>query len=323
MSSAERTAAFRTAASRSVGFGHLRRCFTLAQELASRGWRCAFSLSDEGGRRLAAHEGFEVAAALDPSAFDAMVVDDYAVTAEELAAWHATGVCLAVIDDIADRLLDCDLVQNGGAGADMLPYRTSPRCTLLLGPAHALLRPAFRGLPPRRIGEVRRVLVTLGGSDPQGRTPEVVARVCERLPAVALDVILGPLYSGAVPAGYDADRVQLHRAPADIAGLMCLADLAVTSGGQTTYELAACGVPAVALCAAENQRRNLAALAAVPTLVLVEGLDRLGDALAATAADVSLRQRLSSAGQRLVDGHGAGRVALALEQLVLSKRAHA
>ena len=52
----------------------------------------------------------------------------------------------------------------------------------------------------------------------------------------------------------------VHSAPEDMRAIMATADLAVTAGGQTTYELAASGVPAVALCIAENQRPNLAAL---------------------------------------------------------------
>jgi UDP-2,4-diacetamido-2,4,6-trideoxy-beta-L-altropyranose hydrolase len=315
MSSAEHTLAFRTTCSREIGFGHLRRCLTLAQELAGRGWRCAFWLTgDQLGQQLAAQAGFDVVPGIDRARFDAVVVDDYAVSARQIAAWHGAPACLAVIDDLADRALGCDLVHNGNANAGMLHYRTAPGCRLLLGPRYAMLRPSFRGVGPRPPGEVRRVLVTLGGSDPQGYTPRVVAQLLERLPQLTIDVIVGPLYQGALPEA--SDRVRLHRAPPNVTALMLSADLAVTSGGQTTYELAACGLPAIAICAAENQRGNLTALAAIPTLVLIEDPDRVSDAVSAVAADAALRKRMSSAGQGLVDGRGASRVALALEQVV-------
>lgn len=315
MSSAERTAAFRAPCSRQVGLGHLRRCLTLAEELHGRGWRCGFwRADDDGGGALLDRTGFDAVDAKQAKQADALVVDDYGVTAAEIRVWARASPCLAVIDDLADRALECRLIVNGNPAAKALGYPTSPGCRLLLGPRYALLRPAFRDLGPHRIAEVRRVLVTLGGSDPLGLTAEVVSQLRARSPELLVDVVVGPLFSGALPTA--CDRVRIHRAPADIAALMRTADLAVTAAGQTAFELAACGVPAVALRTADNQRANLAALGAVPTLVPVEDVDRVGDAVAALASDRDLRRRMSASGQALLDGHGATRVADALTELL-------
>ena len=74
----------------------------------------------------------------------------------------------------------------------------------------------------------------------------------------------------------------------------------------TLTRLAACGVPTVALCLADNQRANLEALAAAPTLRIADD-----GSLAATvtnlAADRAGREVLARSGQRLVDGRGADR----------------
>jgi spore coat polysaccharide biosynthesis predicted glycosyltransferase SpsG len=97
--------------------------------------------------------------------------------------------------------------------------------------------------------------------------------------------------------------------------LMLKADLAVTGGGQTTYELAATGTPAVAICIAENQRVSLKGLAEAGTLEFVgDAVDddlelKLKSALTGLGGDPKRRQTMSERGQRLVDGRGAERVA--------------
>jgi UDP-2,4-diacetamido-2,4,6-trideoxy-beta-L-altropyranose hydrolase len=312
MSSAERSVTFRTTCSARVGLGHLRRCLTLAQELRGRGWRCAFLMTGDGqGGEWIRREGFEEVTTIEPGHAGAVVIDDYAVSAEKISGWRRGGAFLCVLDDLADRPLDCDLVVNACAGAEALAYRVAPGTRLLLGPRYALLRPEFAGLAPRPAGPVRRTLVMLGGSDPLGHTIPVVEQLRDRLPGIPVDVVVGPL---ARPAGLqEAADLRVLRDPGDVAALMRGADLAVTSGGQTTYELAACGLPAVALCEAENQRRSLAALAAIPTLVVAGDPSQVGEAAAELAADPAARGGMGAAGQALVDGRGVARVASAIE----------
>jgi UDP-2,4-diacetamido-2,4,6-trideoxy-beta-L-altropyranose hydrolase len=131
-------------------------------------------------------------------------------------------------------------------------------------------------------------------------------------------VIVGPLF-GPTP-GLDAlaaGDVHLHRGIDDPARLMAEADMAVSAGGQTLYELAATGLPTVAISLASNQEGNLSALALVPTLLRapVPGMAASDEWLAVThavralATDHQLRHQMSEAGRRLVDGRGADRVA--------------
>jgi UDP-2,4-diacetamido-2,4,6-trideoxy-beta-L-altropyranose hydrolase len=321
MSSPDQDVLVFVACSPRVGFGHLRRCLTLAAELAARGARPRFRLrGDARAAELAARAGFEARVEDAPAdaqldGTQAAVIDDYAASEDEIARARRRARGLLVIDDLADRRLDADLVANGGASADARAYRTGAGCTLLLGPAYALLRPSFRELPRRTVAaEVRRVLVTLGGSDPRDETAAIVERLRAIVPAAAIDVVIGPMFGDSWRrlAGTNATRVTLHHGVDDPAPLMRAADLVIAGGGQTTYELAACGTPTVALCLADNQRLNLAALAAVPTLLVAESAAALDDPVARLCADAALRQRMSDAGQRLADGRGAARTATAL-----------
>jgi UDP-2,4-diacetamido-2,4,6-trideoxy-beta-L-altropyranose hydrolase len=97
--------------------------------------------------------------------------------------------------------------------------------------------------------------------------------------------------------------------------LMMEADVAITTGGQTTYELAATGTPACAVVLADNQYPNLTTLSSLGTLDWVGSAadpdleSRLERQLVALASDSERRHAMSRAGRRLVDGKGAGRVA--------------
>jgi UDP-2,4-diacetamido-2,4,6-trideoxy-beta-L-altropyranose hydrolase len=326
----------RTTASKQIGFGHLRRCLTLAAALRTSSGgarRIAFWIDgDSAAVSVAEADGFEARwiAGAEPETTAAwlrragaviLIADSYDIPPEAFSAWRPLADRLVVLDDLADRFLDVDVVLNGSPHAAQLSYRTSAGATRLLGPAYALLRPGFRDRPPHAIVEApSRVLVTLGGADPQGSTKAVVGAVERALPGAVIDVVVGPLF-GPTPelnlmAARDLDRLRLHRELDDLSGLMTSADIAVSGGGQTLYELAASGVPTVALCLADNQQPNVTALANVsllPAGALAEAaageFQRVEETCRRLAADRALRARLSRAGQSLIDGRGAARAA--------------
>lgn len=338
--------ALRTTAGKSIGLGHLRRCLTLAAELQNGGDTVELLLAGEAqGLELAAAWGVPgrlVAPpllAIEPllDQVDVLVIDDYGVRGAEFAAMQqkltqrpSPGLLL-VVDDLADRPLAVDLVLNGNANADQLTYRVRSGTTMLLGARYSLLGPRFRALPKRTAQPaLHRILVTLGGADPEGRTGAVTAELAGIFAQATLEVVLGPLFTDRAAleqlAAGSGGRIRLHRGLTDLGPLMAAADLAVSGGGQTTYELAAVGVPTVALCLADNQRGNLAALAQVPTLLVVGDRHKtVGAAAIRLAFDVALRQRLIDAGQALVDGRGALRVARELRRGLAHKQgaAHA
>jgi spore coat polysaccharide biosynthesis predicted glycosyltransferase SpsG len=107
---------------------------------------------------------------------------------------------------------------------------------------------------------------------------------------------------------------------------MARADLAVSAGGQTLYELARCGTPTIAFCAGPDQAHNVRALDLAGAVVDAGTagspgwLDRLADAVRRVSADDALRTSLSRAGRRLIDGRGADRVRDAILRLLEGQR---
>ncbi len=311
----------------------MRRCLALAEALAERGAGVTFAVTDEGpvldavrgagveARGVPADEAVTLdrtRALAREMAAGILVLDSYRAEPQAIARGGAP--LMAVIDDLADRPLPVDLVVNGLAGAESLPYQVAAHTRLLLGPRYALLRRPFRAPPARPVAaRPGRVLITTGGEDRAGLVPRLVDAVAGALSEVVLDVVVGPLFANAGEIQRSSarwpGRVTLHQHPADLSDLMRRADVAVTGGGQTTYELAATGTPAVAIPLAANQERTLRALEAAGTLTVVwRAADRglpsvVAEGLKHLADDPQARDRQSQAGRRLVDGRGAERVA--------------
>jgi len=336
--------AVRTDAGPEIGLGHVRRCLTLAGALRELGVESLFAFAgDSLARAWLEASDFEVVP-VEPArdlagtlehcrAHQArvIIVDSPSLGTDDLTALVAAGLRVVVIDDLADHELPVDLVVNASAGADRLQYRGAPRTRFLLGPRYVLLRPQFGQASSRSVPDrARRILITVGGGDPMDLTSRLVGWATRALGVVEQDVVVGPLSvrSEALRVAVEAagGRVALHVDPKDLAALMLAADVALCGGGQTAYEMAATGTPAIAIRLAENQTLNLQGLSEAGALVWVGDAEDqdLGSsvtrALEVLSRDPGRRERMSGKGQALVDGQGAARVAVAVAEMLEDER---
>jgi len=197
----------------------------------------------------------------------------------------------------------------------------------LLGPDYVLLRREFATQEAKRLrSQVDHVLVMAGGGDAHGLSLTFVDAVRAVLPNATITVVAGPYFPESIVAalGSKARRdamLRIAREPGSVRDLMMAADLAVTSGGQTTYELAATGLPACAVRIAQNQTGNLEGLGSRGTILWAGDAgdanlpEQLRKSLRTLVDDSSLRESMSRAGRRAVDGRGASRVAAAILEL--------
>ena len=331
---------FRVDAGPGIGLGHLHRCLALAEGLGRAGASSQFltqSTGDVPARVAAAgwpatpldlasepaggdRDRAQVTALADTRGARLVVVDSYASTAAYLGALRASGFRVIFIDDLAREPLPAHVVVNGGAQAPALPYRSSTGDTrFLLGPAYALLRSELREPPRPRRGAVRQVLVTVGGDDPGNFTPALIELVSRAKGEFEIVVAVGPFNRGLESIESSAKRtprvVTIVRASMGLRELIANADLVISAAGQTLYELAAMGAPAIAFELAGNQSGSLDALAAAGVVKSAGRANdpafggRLTTLVEGLVADGDERVRLGAAGRRLIDGHGADRVA--------------
>lgn len=347
--------AIRADASRRIGSGHVMRCLTLAHALHACGASVRFVCRDLPGH-LNEHvvgEGFPIhrltpseaprsweADAAETSAalagqVDWLILDHYELDARWERALRPLARRIMVIDDLADRPHDCDLLldQNFTSGAPEERYRdrVPAGCRVLAGPRYALLRDEFRRrrLAPRSFGKPPlRLLVAFGGGDPTGETAKVLEALQRLVPSPTLvDVVLGPQHTDSEVSQLAAEMpsVQLHPQTDQMASLMEKADFAIGAGGTTHYERCMMGLPSVIVTIAANQEPATGALAEAGAVL---HLGRAGEvtpddymlAMALMSRTPSLRTAMARAAQSLVDGRGVDRVTAELLYAGLSLR---
>jgi UDP-2,4-diacetamido-2,4,6-trideoxy-beta-L-altropyranose hydrolase len=303
----------------------VRRCLALAQALQT--WAECRLLVDVDGPATALARVRGVAcevvgpelgslvSAAETMEADAVVVDSYTLNVAALRSLRDRLRLLAVIDDAGEFPVPAHLIINAAPG--VRPPATGIE-DYLLGTRYALLAPEFAGAPEREWAHTpARVFVTLGATTPAELLGSLAAAVRRAAGAAAIDVVAGPAADQPLlnrvlrPVG----GVSVHVAPPDMRALMLAADLAVTAGGVTAFELAATATPMIGITLAGNQRANLLGLADADALLfagvaedirlpaVVEEMSR------ALARDADRRRTLGEHARLLVDGSGAARVA--------------
>lgn len=335
------------------------RCLTLANALAERGIESVFacrSLPEALAERLRANghsiihlKGASVETDLLPveavwppdvqaeDAFDCLagagrkidwvVVDHYGLDHSWQGAIRRGLSRLMVIDDLANRKHDCDLLLDQNLGRRGLDYDdlVSPSTRVLAGLKYALLRPEFaqlraRSLTRRRSPLLKRILVSIGGADPQNLT----ARILECLDAIDLpsDTEITAVVGGLSPFKDQVVGVaEAMRSPTrvlfdvgNMADLMVESDLAIGGGGATAWERCCLGLPSVVLVLGENQRAGADALSSAGGAIAIsvgssEGLEGQLRSAIKTIASKGLDVFAKKVIDLDVDGLGARRAA--------------
>ena len=347
MLSPDRRLLIRTDGGPTMGMGHVMRSIALAQAWRDLGGTVtlATALPLDGFRSRIAREGLtSIALAVEPgSRQDAeatvavarsggagyVAMDGYSFGPDFQRTVSQAGVATACMDDYGH--LDeyhVDMIVNQNLDSTDALYKRRPDTTrLLLGAEFAMLRSDFtkharRSRVARTAGT--RVLVTLGGADPQN----VTSRIVQSLGDVPFDIEAAIVIGGANPhlstvveavAASDGCFRTFVDVPS-LRRLMEWADVIVCGGGTTCWEAAFIGVPMIAIVLAENQTRIADALAnhgAAINLGDSMHLARatIADSIEALLLDQSRRERMSSSGRGIVDGFGARRVAMAIASL--------
>lgn len=318
-----------------MGTGHVMRCLSLAQAWQDLGGRVDLisrALPPAFVTRLEA-EGIQVQPLPETH-------DDLSATCQAAAAAHWTvldgyhfdasyGESLAkqarvlMIDDLGQLpYYPAELVLNQNITATGAMYaQRSPHTSLLLGCRHALLRREFHQPPSARdyTLPVERLLVTLGGSDPDNVTLKVI-NALHTQPQLHAKVLLG----AANPRREELQaccqrsggRIELLTPVENMVPLMDWAQAAVSAGGTSVLELASRGLPTLLIAIADNQLAICRTMQERQMMTFAgwhEDLSgsSLGEALGqfVSSSNSSQRAAFATRGRDLVDGRGASRVA--------------
>lgn len=349
----------RADASHTMGGGHLMRCLTLAEALRKRGAVVSFIARERDGAlgEMIEQRGFAVSRLAGPHSNGAaneaaghaswlgvpseedardtratidrdgtkpdwLVIDHYAIDQSWEAALRPIVGRIMVIDDLADRAHDCDLLLDQNLVADMhsrYDGKVPSDCSTLFGPRYALLQPVFAELHdriPPRAGAVKRILIYFGGADRGNLTGRALAGFLQlNRTDIAVDVVVSASSPHQEALTEEISRhgnIQLHGDLPSLAPLIARADLAIGATGSTSWERLCLGLPTIAVTLAANQRPIADELARRDLVELLGHEDEVGEADLRQAIERVTRDGLhedcSTRCSAEVDGKGTSRV---------------
>jgi UDP-2,4-diacetamido-2,4,6-trideoxy-beta-L-altropyranose hydrolase len=333
-----------------IGTGHIMRCIALAQAWQDQGGDVTFlsHCDSEALRQRIIDEGFDFIPIEKPhpdpydlnhtleilgqfkiqnSKFKTwVIIDGYHFTSEYQKAVRDYGYRLLVVDDMAHREhYHADILLNQNIHASSLHYSCDRDTVKLLGCEYVLLRREFlkykdwkREIPEK----AKKILVTMGGSDPDNVTLKVITAI-KRLddPDLEIKVIVG----SSNPHVLDIKNAMLH-APCsmlcienvtNMPELMAWADMAVSAGGSTCWEIAFMSLPSLIITVADNQAgiaEGLGKAGAGINLGWRENISakQCTQTLKVMLIDKNKRSCLSEQEQRLVNGKGKQKIIRAM-----------
>lgn len=331
---------FRVDSSSQMGVGHLMRCLTLANKLTQHGYDIFFVCRDLEGNLislikypayiLSKNNNFNsddlylnwLGATQEQDAeqtikavsedIDILLVDSYALDEE----WHKQlrphTKKIMVIDDLADRQFDCDILLNQNLGIHRRDYRgkVPNDCELLLGCNYALLRPEFAELRVQALEkrqnttEIKNILISMGGSDIKNITYDVLQKLDDKFNVIA--VLGGSSPHNKMIKNYAKGKnIEVIINANNMSELMLETDLAIGAGGSTSWERCCLGLPVLLYILSENQREIAENLEQSGAAQIV---NNLRDNLQVVMADFDLWRAMSNKSKNICDGLGAERI---------------
>jgi UDP-2,4-diacetamido-2,4,6-trideoxy-beta-L-altropyranose hydrolase len=293
---------FRCDASLEIGTGHVMRCLTLANALRLQGSVCRFVCKEFPGnlQNRIQQDGFEVVclppalpeitkdqeesnlpkhfpwlggswqndaeqtiAAIGQNKPKWLIVDHYGIDSRWEKILRPYVEKIMVIDDLADREHDCDLLldQNLVANMDQRYEGLLPENSVrLLGPKYALLQPEYAELRKKakvREGMVNRILIYFGGAD-KGNLSGMALEAFESLQLnnIFVDVVINPKNPNTEALKNQIIKkinIICHENLPSLAPLMIKADLSLGAGGATSWERCCLGLPSIVIPISQNQ----------------------------------------------------------------------
>ena len=352
---------FRVDASIQIGNGHVIRCLTLSEALRGQGAEVHFICRELDGHliEMISKHGFSISVLGDDDALsidgsdaveqltnhshwlgcdwrldaeqsskilsekrpDWLVVDHYSLDhAWESEQRNHVGKIM-VIDDLADRSHDCELLLDQNLGRQESDYGLllPQQAKILVGPKYALLRPEFAklreySLERRKNPKVSNIIISMGGVDPQNATGKILEALGNC--ALPLDSTVFVVMGENAP-WRDEIRCQAENLPwktevligiSDMAQRLADSDLAIGAAGISALERCCLGVPTLVAILADNQRPSALHLSEAGISFLITIDELLGESLQTFLHTLQIKPikltEMSEKAVRVTDGSG-------------------
>jgi len=323
----------RVDASDTIGLGHLKRCLLIADFLKSKvndvvfittqklsqniiqskGYKC-HRIGNEAPNLNEFYESFSVLADINSDTIFKNN-EDYI---NYLNFISRNAKFLVTLEDLVDYPYCSDLVIIPYCGADKLKLRNNSKTKYLMGPIYFPLREEFNNDSFVVSKNAKKILITMGGSDPEKITLKVLNSIKNLTKYYEIVVVLG---EASNIEHKDIDNVMVNykgfvnviRGAEHISQLMLESDLVITNSGLTKYELSALGVPALIISNNTQQALYSEDFSSYGSSFHLGSANIVSDRYIMDSCvdlmeDYELRLSMSKKGKVLVDSNGLQRI---------------
>ena len=312
-----------TEGEKNIGFGHITRCLSLYQAFEERGIKPKFIINgDNDIKYLLKRVNYQIFNWLDEKnkLYEIVKYGDIAIIDSYLADISVYNILsdlvkLSVYMDDNKRLdYPKGIVVNGSIYSEELNYPHRNGVTYLLGTKYTPLRKEFWEVPEKKIKEkIENIMVTFGGDDARNMTPKILAFLNEKYPNLIKNVIIGRAFQNIDEIKKYADKntnLIYYPDAEKMKEIMLESDIAISAGGQTTYELARVGTPTIALLLAKNQENNIKELEKIQFIINLGWWNNISiqDNILNSIIQINgenIRKEKGQNGRKCINGHGS------------------
>lgn len=309
-----------------IGYGHFTRCIALSQAFKERGIQTQIAIktidnidSAVSGQNYQILDWLKEKEKLSEIAEgkDIIIIDSYLADISIYDMIAKLAKVPVYIDDTKKLEYPKGIILNCSLYAEELYSSRKKNNEYLFGSKYIMLRKPFWNVAIKKIDKnIHSVMITFGGTDFNNMTPKILKFLNDFYPELHKTVVIGKGFKNVKDIEERAGRFTelVYSATAEkMKKIMLAADIAISSGGQTMYELLRTGTPVLGICVADNQKLGLEKLQEMK-LVKYAGSydeDKLEDKIKKTISsleDQNKRKMISKRSRKAIDGHGPKRV---------------
>ena len=318
-----------TEGGRVFGFGHITRCLSIGKYFEESGLIVEFIIDgDDSISSMLENQPFvlmdwlnnrSVLQKLQESAF--ILIDSIRITDDQIREIQKLDADIVYIDDEKRRnVLDKGFVLDWTVLSDDKHYFLPKKegVAYLLGSKYTPLRESFKNTNKVCVAkEVQNVLISFGGSDVRNLTPVVLETLSKNFPNLKKRIVVGAGFENIenIKLFQDENTILIYNVNAEkMVSLMQESDIAISSGGQTLYELAYLGLPTIAILLVENAREDTEGWAKIGAINYIGNFDDT-DLMKKLVISIELlesqerRQKMQSDGGQFIGFNGGKLIA--------------
>ena len=223
-----------------------------------------------------------------------------------------------VIDQLGNKEVVCDMLINSSIIPNWLNYKFVGKAPdFLSGPKYAIFRDDFLKLNQTNKKfkkQIPKVLVTMGGVDRTGATIRILKALLTIKEKFNKEIILGNGFPHMKELNglIDKEKIEMldiYQGVDDLGKRMSGADIVISAGGNTVFELACVGTPGLVLWEDKHEEEQGNAFEEKGVVINLGNGSRtsiksIAKSVQSLLDDSNKRKQMSNAGKELVNGKG-------------------